>query len=876
MGYDERERRYRDRDPEEEVRPRRWPSPGKRSLTHSGRAGYPDRPPPGKVPATLTLTGEGEEADAAVRARVEATTGADLSAARVHLGADSQEGAAALRARAFTVGRDIHFAAGQYRPGTPAGDALLAHELVHTLQQSAGPAPTAQLKSSDVSQEGDPAEREADLIARAATSGAAVRISPVERAAPISLAPETLTGNPAERTDPTTGRPTTHHRSIGPAQVVGVPGQAGAGHRLGEVNVKVMAPQLAPLHLEPPYCPPPERVLAEDHGAAPPAGFTRIVEMEGTVEAPQVRQELSKSIYIGGKPKVGDIEQGVFSDCYLMANLLSIVTRDPGKIPSMMAPDGKGGAIVTFWRCQTHTPTIAERIHGGAPARDWIQVNVEVSDETLGRVDNNWNISSVIHAAHREKSSDYWARVTGEKAEVHRRDVFEVARWVPLIEKAYARFIQSHGQYGGWQQGNTAQPSGYDMMGGGNSLAILYPFYGPQIDDPGARAGGQATSYAPGSNVVLANAGVIEALLILQGRDEAARPDDPDAPVLTAGTPVDDCAARLGRAIPAAQADPDYANVDAGRQAAVTAVAQAIALWQPMPPDPSPPAPQPRQQALIAVGTACGQAVRPGLDEGLSEKATLTRFAALAAPIHFAQGSHALPAGGAQRVADLNKALRENQSPQVDVHLDGHGSSEGSDARNLEVSEKRVDAVETALLAGGAIAPHSSGKTAHGEQGATADPSWRRVDVTVTPTGHRSNSLLDPARSRPIQDMVQLMLNLRNVGTDHSPGQRNVYLWHAFSVVSVSFSSADGKVVPLNKVSASQRAALLPAVDPDVSTVRLRNPYRQEPDRRDRNQPERPGDGDPSGGGADGLFTVSLREFFLNFEDVRGAILPKT
>jgi hypothetical protein len=41
-------------------------------------------------------------------------------------------------ARAFTVDRDIAFAAGQYHPETITGDALLAHELAHVVQQTGG------------------------------------------------------------------------------------------------------------------------------------------------------------------------------------------------------------------------------------------------------------------------------------------------------------------------------------------------------------------------------------------------------------------------------------------------------------------------------------------------------------------------------------------------------------------------------------------------------------------------------------------------------------------------------------------------------------------------------------------------------------------
>src|SRR5262249_24935841 len=41
----------------------------------------------------------------------------------------------------FTSGNDVYFADGFYRPGTAAGDFLLAHELVHVIQQGGAPQP---------------------------------------------------------------------------------------------------------------------------------------------------------------------------------------------------------------------------------------------------------------------------------------------------------------------------------------------------------------------------------------------------------------------------------------------------------------------------------------------------------------------------------------------------------------------------------------------------------------------------------------------------------------------------------------------------------------------------------------------------------------
>lgn len=61
----------------------------------------------------------------------------DLSDVRVHTDARAAESAHAVNALAYTVGRDIVFAAGAYQPTKESGQRLLAHELTHVAQQSA-------------------------------------------------------------------------------------------------------------------------------------------------------------------------------------------------------------------------------------------------------------------------------------------------------------------------------------------------------------------------------------------------------------------------------------------------------------------------------------------------------------------------------------------------------------------------------------------------------------------------------------------------------------------------------------------------------------------------------------------------------------------
>ena len=82
-----------------------------------------------------SLKGSGQPLPESVRASFEPRFGYDFSHVRVHTDSHAKEAARAVHARAFTMGRDIMFGKGQYEPGTNTGQRLLAHELVHTIQQ---------------------------------------------------------------------------------------------------------------------------------------------------------------------------------------------------------------------------------------------------------------------------------------------------------------------------------------------------------------------------------------------------------------------------------------------------------------------------------------------------------------------------------------------------------------------------------------------------------------------------------------------------------------------------------------------------------------------------------------------------------------------
>ena len=113
----------------------------------------------------------GHPLDPTTRALMEPRLGHDFSRVRVHADGEAATAARAVQARAYTIGRDIVFGSGEYRPATVEGRRLLAHELTHVVQQrGAGEGGLgAQLRIGEAD---DPREYEADRVADAVVGAA--------------------------------------------------------------------------------------------------------------------------------------------------------------------------------------------------------------------------------------------------------------------------------------------------------------------------------------------------------------------------------------------------------------------------------------------------------------------------------------------------------------------------------------------------------------------------------------------------------------------------------------------------------------------------------------------------------------------------------
>ena len=106
--------------------------------------------------------------DATAQAFMEPRFGHDFSRVRVHRDARAAQSAHVVNALAYTVGQHVVFGADQYSPATRSGRNLIAHELVHTVQQGADGALQA---VSKVGPANDEYEREANQLAERVMRG---------------------------------------------------------------------------------------------------------------------------------------------------------------------------------------------------------------------------------------------------------------------------------------------------------------------------------------------------------------------------------------------------------------------------------------------------------------------------------------------------------------------------------------------------------------------------------------------------------------------------------------------------------------------------------------------------------------------------------
>ena len=164
-----------------------------RAISGAGRTQFKEREgttaQPTDAESVRDQLGQGRMLDSSTRGRMESAFGSDFSSVRVHDDGGAWGLSSQLNARAFTVGNNVAFGAGEYKPGTPVGDALIAHELAHVVQQGAATQSNAPMLKGD--SDYDALEADADVSAVGAVAslwaGAKGKVSDIGRNAGPSL-----------------------------------------------------------------------------------------------------------------------------------------------------------------------------------------------------------------------------------------------------------------------------------------------------------------------------------------------------------------------------------------------------------------------------------------------------------------------------------------------------------------------------------------------------------------------------------------------------------------------------------------------------------------------------------------------------------------
>ncbi|MBN2006745.1 MAG: DUF4157 domain-containing protein [Anaerolineae bacterium] len=141
--------------------------------------------------AIMQQLGEGQSFGGAARSRMEGAFGGSFGDVRVHTDSNAAQVARSVNARALTVGNHIAFDAGEYQPGSMVGDALLAHELAHTVQQRGAGAETA---AKGYAPEESAEEMDADKAAVGAVVARSMGMKGMMRNLPAQVMPQLRTG----------------------------------------------------------------------------------------------------------------------------------------------------------------------------------------------------------------------------------------------------------------------------------------------------------------------------------------------------------------------------------------------------------------------------------------------------------------------------------------------------------------------------------------------------------------------------------------------------------------------------------------------------------------------------------------------------------
>ena len=165
-------------DEEREREELRWP--GKHATTdeHASSVGEQRGHDMGRMRQSLmTMEGAGTSLPSSMSSQFGSLLGADLSSIRLHTSGPAAQQAQSMGAQAFTHGSHIAFAPGRFSPESSSGRHIIAHEIVHVVQNQRSGGAMQLAARMDVGPSGSDVETEAEHGALALTSGRSFDVS---------------------------------------------------------------------------------------------------------------------------------------------------------------------------------------------------------------------------------------------------------------------------------------------------------------------------------------------------------------------------------------------------------------------------------------------------------------------------------------------------------------------------------------------------------------------------------------------------------------------------------------------------------------------------------------------------------------------------
>lgn len=271
----------------------------------------------------------------------------------------------------------------------------------------------------------------------------------------------------------------------------------------------------------------------------------------GDIANPYVSQKLDpSSVFVGTGPTVADVHQGMVGDCYFLAVLGDVVSADPGQIAGMISASGNSFSI---------------RLHRfDSSSNAWVPVVISVDDQLAQFTTNTGQETGLVGSSFRIASdpsyAKWYAKFHGTTLGVHQDSYYKAAIWAPLVEKAFARYAERFGQYGGAFTGdqhaqtddNGAALSGYKQIDGGSADLVYNVIYGAAVQAHDT----DDIQYAPGGDAVGTNRLLIENLLRVQGEGVP----EGQTFMMTMGCDTDEAVARLDAQTASTLARPDMDN----------------------------------------------------------------------------------------------------------------------------------------------------------------------------------------------------------------------------------------------------------------------------------------------------------------------------